>query len=189
MSDADLAKRAQKGDREAFMELAHRYQHQVYRLTYRYSGNTEDANDLSQDCFVRAFQQIRRFDSDRPFLPWLMRLAANVCLNSVKSRKRLRSREASLEDESLAYAIGISSEGDAELEAMEHVEHQQVRAELANLPDDIRLLVSMRFVLGLSFREISEATGVKLATVAFRVSKGLDLLRKRLAPETEVSDR
>ena len=178
MNDEDLAQKAQGGNGDAFVEIAHRYQHLVYRLAYRFAGAVEDADDLSQECFLRAYQQIGRFDCRRPFKPWLMRLCSNVCLNWVKSRSARTSREEPLLEEAW-----IDPNEDVEVATMNKLEQQRVLHALDTLPPDIRLLLVMRFVSGQTLREISEQTGVKLPTVAFRICKGVDRLRESLSME------
>src|SRR5208283_4278272 len=97
-SDQDLARRAQRRDPDAFVELVHRYQHSVYRLAYRFGGSADRADDLCQECLVRAYEQIGRYDLARPFLPWLMRVAYNVCINHSKGETKRRRRETALHD-------------------------------------------------------------------------------------------
>lgn len=175
MSDHELAKRAQRGDSDAFAELAHRYQHQVYRVAYRFGGSADRADDLCQDCLLRAYCQIARYDSQRPFLPWLMRVTWNVCINAKAGDPR--RREVDIEQVEPNLTIGRE---ETENTVIAGLEKQRVLAALETLPADIRMLVVMRFVSGMSFREISEQTGVKLPTVAFRVSRGIDRLREAL---------
>lgn len=185
MTDSELATRAKKGDHSAFVELAHRYQNPVYRLVYRFAGNAEDAADLGQDCLIRAYAQMHRYDPNRPFLPWLMRVSTNVCLNAKAVKTRRQRYEAPWDDELVDFAFGESG-ADPEQQTMDSIQRQEVLQALDGLPDETRLLLVMRFVNGLSLREIAEATGCKLSTVAFRITRGVETLRTRLAPSAEV---
>lgn len=178
MTDEELARKAQCGDGEAFVEIAHRHQHVVYRLAYRFAGTAEDADDLSQECMLRAYRQIRKYDRRRPFKPWLMRLCANVCLNWAKTRSRTASREEPLCDD-----LWIDGRESVEKATMKMLERQSVLEALAELPPETRLLIAMRFTLGQTLREISEQTGIKLPTVAFRITRAVEQLRQRLIPE------
>lgn len=174
-TDEELARLAQRGDAEAFMELARRHQHALYRLAYRFCGSTEDAADLCQECLIRAYKQIGKYDCQRPFAPWLMRVSSNVCLNAGRSSKG-QDLERPWHEE---YFELVS--GDPEQEALDRMERQEVLRAVAALKPETRLMLTMKFVLGYTFREISERTGVKLPTVAFRVTRALESLRATLS--------
>ncbi|MDR3689574.1 MAG: sigma-70 family RNA polymerase sigma factor [Fimbriimonas sp.] len=184
MTDSELAKQAQKGDREAFLSLLHRYHTPLYKLAYRFAGSVERAEDLCQEILIRAYVQIRKYDAKRPFQPWLMRVASNVCLNWREGESRRHDRELPLDDDLAAHA----SE-DVEREVFDRMERQELIDALAKLPTQVRLLVVMRFSLDLTFREISEQTGIKLPTVAFRIAKGVEALRSALTPNIEVREQ
>ncbi len=181
MTDEDLARKAQKGDAEAFMELAHRHQHPVYRLCYRFTGTAEDADDLAQECFIRAYRQMGKFDCRRPFTPWLMRLATNVCINDRKTVSRQRQMEQPWHEQ-YEDLVSVNSED----EALQRLERKEILFALQKLRPEIRVPVILRLVMGHSFREISERTGVKLPTVAFRVTRGIEMLREVLSADKEV---
>jgi RNA polymerase sigma-70 factor (ECF subfamily) len=183
MSDSELAKRAQRGDREAFLTLIHRYHMPLYKLAYRFAGSVERAEDLCQEILIRAFVQIGKYDQRRPFQPWLMRVASNVCLNWKESERNRGRREVALEEE-----LVLPSGENLERDVIDRMERTDVLDALHQLPQEIRLLVVMRFSLGLTFREISEQTGIKLPTVAFRVSKGIEALRRTLSVPLEVTE-
>ena len=85
--DAELVRLAQSGSREAFDEIVRRHQRQVYQLCYRFAGNHEDASDLAQDVFVRAYKALKGFKGESALPTWLYRIAVNVCLN----RKALKT--------------------------------------------------------------------------------------------------
>ncbi len=178
MTDEELARKAKGGDGQAFVELAHRCQHTVYRVAYRFSGSAEDADDLCQDCFIHAYRQIGKYDHRRPFKPWLMRVCSNVCLNWAKRRRKTHELEEPLAGRD--FADGAES---METSTLKKLEKQSVLRALQAVPAEMRLLLVLRFVSGLTLREISEQTGVKLPTVAFRISKGIQKLRERLSRE------
>ncbi len=150
----------------------------VYRVAYRFAGTAEDADELSQECFVRAYRQLARYDRRRPFKPWLMRVCSNVCLNWAKARSRRSAREEPLHEEHWT-----ESGDNIETATLKNMERQAVMEALNSLSPDIRLLLVMRFISCQTFREISEQTGVKLPTVAWRVSKGIEKLRESLSAE------
>lgn len=174
MTDEALARKAQRGDQQAFMDLAHRYQNVIYRIAYRFTGSTEDALDLSQSCLVRAYSNISRYDAGRPFKPWLMRLCANACLNWARQASRTRAAEAPIEDET------VLATDDVEAVVLGSAERLAVAEAVRQLGPELRLPIIMRFTLGKTLREISEETGVKLPTVASRITRGIELLRSAL---------
>ena len=155
----------------------------LYKLAYRFAGSVERAEDLCQEILVRAYLQLVKFDSSRPFQPWLMRMASNVCLNWKEGEVRRSSSESQLDEDFV-----MPGPDDVEQDVFDRLERHDLIEALAVLPNDIRLLVVMRFSLGLTFREISEQTGIKLPTVAARVSRGIDSLRAVLAPGAEVHE-
>ncbi len=171
MSDEDLASKARKGDHNAFMELAHRYQHTVFRMSYRFTGTHEDAFDLSQSCLVRAFENLEKYDPHRPFKPWMLKLCSNTCLNWARVQRR--TSEDALE-------LDIPSDDCVEEITFRRAESAAIMRAMQELAPDIRLIVVMRFVLGLTLREIAEHTSTKLPTVAFRLGRALDQLRGKL---------
>lgn len=85
LPDELLARRAAMGRIDDFEELLRRYRTRVYRICYRMAGNAEDAEDWAQECFVRAYSQLGRYNASRPFAPWLMRVTTNTCVNLAKS--------------------------------------------------------------------------------------------------------
>lgn len=178
MTDEDLARKAKGGEGWAFVELAHRCQHVVYRIAYRFAGTAEDADDLCQDCFIRAYRQLGKYDHRRPFKPWLIRVCSNVCLNWAKSHRRERDKEEPLGE--TEYPNDAES---LESTVVKKMERQAVLRALNEVSPDVRLLLVLRFVQGLTLREIAEQTGIKLPTVAFRIAKGIERLRERLRAE------
>lgn len=130
---------------------------------------------------MRAFRQIRKYDTSRPFQNWLMRVASNVSLNWNESHAKRKEAEIALTDE-----MRLPAESDVEKEVMDRIDRQDVLKALGTLPKDVRLLLILRFSLGLSLREVADQTGIKLPTVAVRLTRGVESLRKALAPGVEV---
>jgi RNA polymerase sigma-70 factor (ECF subfamily) len=183
MTDADLARRAQRGDKDAFLGLIHRYHMPLYKLAYRFAGSVERAEDLCQEILIRAYLQIGKFDAKRPFQPWLMRTASNVCLNWNDGERRRSDAEVSIQDDLILLA-----REDVHSEVLARMESRAVVESVADLPNDTRLLIVMRFSLGMTFREISEQTGIKLPTVAARICRGIELIREALGEAIEVHE-
>src|SRR5215470_1458497 len=103
LPDELLARRAAAGQLEDFEELLSRYRKRVYRICYRMAGNAEDAEDWAQECLVRVYRQLGRYDPELPFAPWLLRVVGNTCINLARSRA---SRQGNVE-------LGLDEESDA----------------------------------------------------------------------------
>jgi len=159
--------RAQRGDTNAFGTLVRVYQRRAYAAAYGVVGNRDDALELAQEAFIRAFRAIGRFDAKLPFYPWLHRIVRNTCLNHLKQRKR--RGESSLES--------LTEDG---FEFPETTTGPEEAAELASLRDAIRKamggltppqreILELRHLLELSYSEISEQLGVPIGTVMSRL--------------------
>src|SRR3989304_10198768 len=86
-SDRQLVARTRGGEADAFGELVGRYQNSVFNVCYRLLGDPAEAEDLAQEAFLRAFRRLASFDAERPFGPWMRRVAANLCLNMLQQRR------------------------------------------------------------------------------------------------------
>lgn len=174
--DEELARLAAGGRLDAFEELLARYRDRVYRICYRCAGNTDDAEDWAQECFVRAYRQLRHFNPALPFAPWLLRLVSNTCINLAKARSR---HAPSCESEVL------EEQADSELDPLQKLvareEDSAVLRAIGGLPPTLRIAVTLRVVDELSFRELSEVLGVPLQTAATRVRRALEQVRHSLA--------
>jgi RNA polymerase sigma-70 factor (ECF subfamily) len=144
--ERDLARRAARGDTEAFGELVRCHQAGVYNVAYRMLGERREAEDAAQEAFLRAYRAVRSLDPARPPGPWLRRIAVNVCLN------RLERREAApLEDEPPDFEPGPESR------TVERERSRQIRAALLSLPPRYRAAIELRHFQELSYSEMAEA--------------------------------
>ncbi|TMC04853.1 MAG: sigma-70 family RNA polymerase sigma factor [Chloroflexi bacterium] len=167
-SDVDgLARAARGGDLDAFEALVRQYQRRVYALAYQHLRDTDEAQDLAQEVFVRLYRNLDRYDPERPFQPWFWRLAANVAATYRRHRPA-----AALELPDVASAAGAGSEDALPLE----------RA-LADLSDDLRLPVLLHYYLDQPLDEIALAMGLSLSAVKSRLHRARALLRRLLVEE------
>ena len=184
--DEELAvvERVRSGDADAFEALVTAYQKQIYNLTLRYVSNPEDAADLTQEAFLRAYRSLGTFRGDSRFSVWLYRLATNVCIDHLRSRGRGAASSLTVEnDEEEPEELDVpdtSFEPQKELERREL--QRTVREGLKALSDDAREIVILRELEGLSYAEIGERLGLEAGTVKsrlFRARKALcDYLRE-----------
>jgi RNA polymerase sigma-70 factor (ECF subfamily) len=179
LPDELLARRAAAGHLEEFEELLRRYRKRVYHICYRMAGNVEDAEDWAQECFVRVYRQLGRYDSRLPFAPWLLRVVTNTCINLAKERA-VRQGKMNIGLDAEQEVIDVSA--DPMRITLDGEETQRIQAAVAALPPPLRQAVALRVVDGLSFRELAEALGVPLQTAASRVRRALVQIRQGLEP-------
>lgn len=176
--DRDLARRARAGDLRAFERLVLRYERRIYNLALRLLGSPADAEDATQEAFVRAFTSLASFRGDSQFGTWLYRVAVNACHDELRRRKRER-----VDDLGAAPARARPGAAGTDPERMvERAEvHDLVGRALADLPAEYRAAVVLRDLHDLSYEEIADALGVAVGTVKSRIHRGRQLLRSRLA--------
>ena len=184
--EANLVRRCLAGDETAYRELIERYQSQIYSLALRMVRRAEDAEDLTQETFVRMFRALARYDPARPFAAWLFTIASRLCIDHIRRRKvspiSLTQRERGSEEE---YEIEVEDPGLRPDEVATHAEESRRTADLiASLPPHYRIVVILRHVQDLSYEEIAEALHLPLGTVKARIHRARALLKARIERET-----
>lgn len=178
MEEQQLTAAAAAGDRGAFAELVRLYQRRAYCAAYSFAGNREDARELAQDAFARAYRAMPRFHPGMPFYPWFYRVLRNICLNHLK-RKRRRN-ETSLDE---LVENGFEPEdarcaGDEDLSRDEL--REQIRAAMSRLNPEHREILRLRHFLELSYGEIAQYLGIPEGTVMSRLHGARKSLRRVL---------
>lgn len=174
MSESDLITRARRGDGAAWEILVRQHQEAAFRLAYLLLGNADDAEDVAQEAFIRAFQTLDRFDPSRPLRPWLLRITANLAHN----RRRALGRYLAALSRSVQATPAPVTVPDV---PGEHVQRQEEAQALwravrrLNWAD--QEVIYLRYFLELSVAETAEALGVAPGTVKSRLSRALDRLR------------
>lgn len=185
-TDQAVVRRVLKGDVDAFSALVNRYQDRIYSVALNYVSNPEDAVDVTQDAFLKAYTKLRTFDSASSFYTWLYRIAINTAIDFIRKRK---SRPVdSLDDERYAEAgfepVSKDPASDPEKVAARTEQAGVLRAAIGSLSDKLRAVVVLHDVEGLSQEEVAEILKVPVGTVKSRVSRARaelrDLLRKQL---------
>lgn len=170
-TDRDLIIRARRGESEAFGELVTRYQTGVFNVCYRILHERGEAEDMAQETFMRAYDRLHIFDIEREFGPWIRRVAANVCLNFLESRKAsLQLDEERDADE--------SQRPEKQVEVKERGE--QVRDALASLPAQYRVVVELRHYQEMSYDEIARELKIPLSDVKSHLFRARKLLAEKL---------
>jgi len=185
--DDRLVALSREGDLPAFNALVEMYQGQVYNLCRRMLGVREAAEDATQEAFLAAYNNIRRFRGPS-FRAWLFRIAANAATDELRRRGRRPqvSLEAPFSDTETALDLPDRAPGPEEL-ALRSERARSMQAALLTLPPDQRLAVILADVQGLSYEEVGQVMGSSLGTVKSRLSRGRGRLRHHLLEQGELS--
>jgi RNA polymerase sigma-70 factor (ECF subfamily) len=176
-TDLDLAQRHRYGDSAAFEEVYRRFGSMVYNLALRLAGDPDEAADLTQEVFVRAFRHLGKYRGGASLKTWLYRVALNHCRSRLRRRRRrLLLPLAPEAQESLA-----DPDRGPEQSALAHDLGRCVERALAALPPVFREAVVLRDLEGLSYEEIARILRVRLGTVRSRIARGREQLRQLLA--------
>lgn len=175
---ADLVAAAKTGDREAFDQLVKATYTEAYTLAFRLTGNEEDARDVVQDAYLRAYKGIRRFRGDAAFSTWLYRITANCA--STYIGKRTRARHDELPDD--APVVDERPSVDPSLRADQEEDRQRLAEALEQLPPDMRAVVVLRDVYDLPHEAIAAELGITEGAAKVRLHRARRKLRERLFP-------
>lgn len=184
ISIKELVTKAGRGDLPAFEQLLNFYQDRVFSHCYRLTSNNDDAEDLAQEVFIRAFRSIKSFRQEADFGTWLHRITVNSWINWQRQNKKLVIFSL---DEPLPTSEGevsreIAASEDSPLEAMERQElGKEVRAALDRLTPEYRQVLILREMEGYSYEEISRILDCSLGTVKSRISRGRRDIKKEIA--------
>lgn len=180
--EASLVERHRQGDAEAFAEIYQQFESMVYNLALRMSGNRADAEDISQETFLRAYRHLKKFKGKSSLKTWVFRIALNCSNTRLKRRGRRWARTVDDAESKLENAV---DEGRSPEETAVSTDFSEtVRAGLAELPIAYREAVLLRDFEELNYAEIAEVLGVRIGTVRSRIARGRNLLRKRLEVES-----
>jgi RNA polymerase sigma-70 factor (ECF subfamily) len=180
--DRDLVERTRRGDAEAYGELVRRYQTSVFNVCYRLVGERQEAEDLAQDALVRGFQRLETFDADRPFGPWVRKVAANVCLNALQRRAPWSLPLDEERDDP------IDAEQPDPAEAQERRDRAaHLRQALAELPPHYRAVIELRHFQDLSYEEMSRALALPLSDIKTHLFRARRQLARRLGAADHAS--
>lgn len=175
-SDDEIVRACIAGDRSAFDVLVARHQRNVYQLCYRFVSNREDASELAQDAFVRAYKALPSFKLDATFGTWIHRIAVNVCLNRL-SRKTPPIEPLAEVDRTPAHGEG------AETAVIRQERAARVRAAIARLPEKQRATLILRTYQDLSHEEIAKVLGSSVGAAKTNLFHALRRLREILTDD------
>ncbi|MER2028870.1 MAG: RNA polymerase sigma factor SigW [Solibacillus sp.] len=175
-------KQVLKGDQNAYADIVNLYQHKLYQVCYRMLGNKQEAEDIAQEAFIRAYINLHSYDQNRKFSTWLYRIGTNLCIDRIRKKKPDYYLDAEVAGtEGLDMYSQIASEEQLPEEAVEQMELQdRIQYEISRLPDKYRSVIVLKYIEELSLQEISEILDMPLGTVKTRIHRGREALRKQL---------
>lgn len=165
-----LIQRCLAGDQDAWADIVRQYRRRVYSVAYKFTGNHEEAEDLTQDIFIKVFRALHTFDRRANFQTWLISVSRNMCIDhyrSVRKERETINRDINADD-LLPVAEGLPA--DALLE--QQGQAALLRRALAALPDPLRLAVTLRDLQDLSYHDIARRLQVPEGTVKSRINRG-----------------
>lgn len=170
--DQELVRSVQGGDLAAYDELVRRYQERIYATLYHMTSNHEDANDLAQESFLKAFHAIKSFKGDSSFFTWLYRIAVNKTINFLKQRKNrihLSLNDLDLNAENDPDLVALISEKNPRRDMSLTELQEKLNAAIQRLSEDHRLVVTLHDIQGLSHEEIGKIMDCNVGTVRSRL--------------------
>ncbi len=175
----DVVEACQRGDEEAFRLLFESHKDRVYSIALRYAGDPAAAMDIAQDTFLKLLSNIQQFRGDSSFESWLYRLVVNTCLDYHRRRRRfLPLLEEGLEE--ALHVFRAPREG-ALHDLLREEQEERVQEVVAQLPEEQRMVVVLRYTDGLSYEEIADVLGCRRGTVASRLNRAHKSLERRLS--------
>jgi RNA polymerase sigma-70 factor, ECF subfamily len=181
MEEEGFLRLAQRGDEAAITQLVETYQRSVFGVCYRMLGEAKEAEDATQETLVKALTNLHSYDIDRPFRPWLLRIASNECIDRIRRRKETLSLDGMGEDGAWEWKAGNSPNPESE---MLHEERQaKVRAMLDELSPTDRTVVTLFYWENLSYAEIEQVTGLTISAIKSRLFRARRLIAENLVQE------
>jgi len=176
-SDAELIERCLRKDNTAWDAVVARFRRKVFHIAYKFTGKHDDAEDLTQEIFLRVFRSLEKFNRDADFSTWLSSVARNHCIDHYRASKR--EREVLVED-LVAFDLAPASSGNPHRALEERDRRSFVRRGLEMLPEKLREAVVLRDLQGLSYQEMADRLHLPEGTVKSRINRGREELARLL---------
>ena len=177
-SDGELIERCLRQENAAWDEILARYRRKVFHIAYKFTGKHDEAEDLSQEIFLKVFRSLDKFHRDADFSTWLSSVARNYCIDRYRASKR---EKEVLVDDLLAFDQATASAGSNPQRSLEDRDRSSfLRRGLDRLPEKLREAVVLRDLQGLSYQEMAERLGLPEGTVKSRINRGREELARLL---------
>ncbi len=182
-ADAALIEQTLRGNESAFAELVRRYQAAVWGTVHRILGNSSEGEDAVQEVFLRAFSSLRKFDPKYPFGPWILRIAANYCIDLLRRRKtrkyKLWTELSETEQQHLVNNMSVDADFDTIVSRSPETYEKAAQALLNELKPQYRTAFVLREVEGRDYREVAAALGTSELAARVRVSRARAEIQKK----------
>jgi RNA polymerase sigma-70 factor (ECF subfamily) len=166
------------GDRQAFARLVDAHKAAVFNLAFRMTGDLREAEDLAQESFLRAYRELRRFDTNKPFFAWMYTITLNLARSTLRKRKARESRDTGWQEGRDRENDGNRNAGGPEAIILRDEEQERLQAGLLKVPVRLREALVLRFYEERSFDEIAGILKISTSSAKMRVYRGLEKLRK-----------
>jgi RNA polymerase sigma-70 factor (ECF subfamily) len=176
--EANLVAASKKGNQDSFAQLVQQHQRRVFNLVFRMLQQYEEANEVTQETFLAAWQGLPSFRGDARFSTWLYRIAYNCALKQLEQRKRDKAVQIGMQAEQLIANAGQEQRVDAELES--HARQALVHEQLANLPAKYRVVLVLRHLQDMTYEEMAEILTMPVGTIKTHLFRARNLLKERL---------
>ena len=176
--DVKLVAASKSGDQDAFALLVQRHQHRVFNLVYRMLQQYDEANEVTQETFLAAWQGLPSFRGDARFSTWLYRIAYNCCLKQLEQHKRDRALQTAIQAEQLLEDADSETRTDTEIDARDR--QTLVREQLSTLPTKYRLVLVLRHLQEKTYEEMAEILAMPIGTIKTHLFRARNLLKERL---------
>ncbi|MBT8117311.1 MAG: RNA polymerase sigma factor RpoE [Gammaproteobacteria bacterium] len=182
--DQALVERVQGGDKAAFDILVQKYQSKIIQLAYRYVHDQDEAMDVAQEAFIKAYKALGRFRGDSAFYTWIYRIAINTAKNYLvaSSRRPPRADIDAVDAEQYDSATGLKEYATPERMLLKDELKETIAGAIENLPDDLRTAITLRELEGMSYEEIAQAMECPIGTVRSRIFRARDAIDGKLKP-------
>jgi RNA polymerase sigma-70 factor (ECF subfamily) len=179
-TDEELVARSQGGDLDSFNQLVLRWERPIYALAYRVIGREEEARDVAQETFLRAFRALKGFKGQAKFSSWLYRITLNLCRDWMRRARRTPVAQAPDGVDIIELAGESTPSESIEDLVSRHELGRAVARAMSQLPEEQRTAIILKEYHGLTFQEIADQLDCPLSTVKTRLYQGLTVLRKQL---------
>jgi RNA polymerase sigma-70 factor, ECF subfamily len=176
--EEQLVLSSKKGDQDAFAQLVQKHQRRVFNLVFRMLQQYEEANEVTQETFLAAWQGIPSFRGDARFSTWLYRIAYNCALKQLEQRKRDKELQVVVQAEQIAASIGQEQRVDAALET--HARQTMVQEQLSQLPAKYRIVLILRHLQEMTYEEMAQILTMPIGTIKTHLFRARNLLKERL---------
>jgi RNA polymerase sigma-70 factor (ECF subfamily) len=176
-TDELLVERIKKGDTEAFRKLVKRYERYILNLVYRTIGDTNEAEDIAQEVFIKVYKNIRSFKGESKFLTWISKITVNLCMD--KLREKVKNKEENIDEE--VWSLFAQHESfNPEVTAERHELQEIIKKAIETLPEELRVVFVLRELENFSYDEISQMLNIPMGTVESRLYRARIKLRTYL---------